>query len=56
MAEDIICNLNPKENEDIFPPWPHRDQDSHNRVLDSRKTWKYQNQIYVWVKNLISAK
>jgi len=45
MAEDIVWNLHPRENEGIFPHWPHRDQDSHTRILYSRKTWMYQSQI-----------
>lgn len=51
MAEDR--NLNPKQNEDLSPTGL---TETRLPTTKFEIQWKYQNQRYVWLKNLISAK
>lgn len=56
MAEDIIWNLNSKENEDVFPHWPHRDQDSYKSFRFKKGMKVSKSDTYLTLKNLNKKK
>lgn len=54
MAEDIIWNLNPRENEDSFPP--QRPEFPHQNFRFKKDMKVSKSDICLTLKNLISAK